>query len=129
MVMNDVWDTLEWHSAEGVVTASDSAGKWHIYNPQGGQLSTAHADWMGSVAEGFVVARRGNKFGYFSTKGTKVTDFMYDEAFSFHNGVALVTKEGKRYHIDTTFRRIASDIEKIVLEVRGQLHDLKSNRK
>ena len=129
MVMNDVWDTLEWHSTEGIVTASDSAGKWHIYNPQGGQLSTAHADWMGSVAEGFVVARSGNKFGYFSTKGTKVTDFMYDEAFSFHNGVALVAKEGKRYHIDTSLRRIASDIEKVILEVRGQLHDLKSNRK
>lgn len=120
MVMNDVWEHMEWYHEEGIITAADSQGKWRIYDSQGRQLSTTPADWMGSVAEGYVVARCDNKFSYYSVSGQKLTNFMYDEAFSFHNGIALVTKGDKRYHIDTSFHRIASDIEKVVIKVRGQ---------
>lgn len=119
MVMNDVWDDLDWHHEEGIVTAADHEGKWHIYDPLGRQLSSVSCDWMGSVAEGYVIGRQGNKFGYFSTSGAKLTNFIYDEAYSFCNGLALVRFKDSLYHIDTTFHRIGPHEEEFILRYRG----------
>lgn len=119
MVMNDVWEDLDWHHQEAIVTAADSNGKWHIYDSCGRQLSSVACDWMGCVSEGFVVGRCGNKFGYFSTYGQKLTNFIYEEAYSFHNGLALVCFKGSRYHIDTTFHRLAPHEEEFIQRFRG----------
>lgn len=113
VVMNDVWEDLAWYGEENVVTACDE-GRWNIYDRQGRQLSAQSADWMGDASEGYIVARRGAKFGYYSTDGQKRTDFIYDEAFSFSEGVALVVRNGIRYHIDTTFHRLTSRAEEKV---------------
>lgn len=118
VVVNDVWSDLCWHPEEGVLTAADTLGKWHIYDPQGRQLSAQPSDWLGCVSEGFVVARKGNKFGYYSTSGQKMTDFIYDEAYGFTNGIALVAYNGTRYHIDTTFHRLGSHEEEFVQRYR-----------
>lgn len=119
VVVNDVWSDLGWHPEEGIVTAADTLGKWHIYDPCGRQLTAQPSDWLGCVAEGYVVARKGNKFGYYSTSGQKMTDFIYDEAYSFINGIALVAHNGNRYHIDDLFHRIASPEEKFIQRFRG----------
>ncbi len=114
VVMNDVWDDLCWYGDENIATASDEDGKWYIFDRLGRRLSTIPADWLGDPSEGFVVARKGKKFGYYSTNGDRLTDFIYDEAFSFCDGVALVTKGKSRYHIDTTLHRISNSQEEIV---------------
>lgn len=119
VVMNDVWEDLCWHPREGVATAADNLGKWHLYDPNGRQLSSVACDWMGCVSEGFVVARKGRKFGYYSTSGQKLTDFIYDEAFGFAGDVALVCFKGSYYHIDTTFHRLASHEEEFIQRYRG----------
>lgn len=119
MIMNDVWDDLDWHAEEGIATAADTLGKWRIYDHLGRQLSAEACDWLGGVAEGYVVGRKGDKFGYLATDGKRCCDFIYDEAYSFHNGLALVCFKGSRYHIDTTFHRLAAPEEKFIQRFRG----------
>ncbi|MBO7301002.1 MAG: WG repeat-containing protein [Tidjanibacter sp.] len=118
VVMNDVWEDLCWYGDENIATASDENGKWYIFDRLGRRLSTIPAEWLGDPSEGFVVARKGKKFGYYATNGDRLTDFIYDEAFSFCNGVALVTKGKSRYHIDTTLHRISNNQEEIVRKLR-----------
>lgn len=105
LIMNDVWEQLEWYGDENIVTAANQRGIWHIFDRMGRQLSAIGADWMGDAAEGFVVARKGDKYGYYSTDGAKRCDCIYDEAFSFHSGRALVCFKGSYYHIDTSLHR------------------------
>ncbi len=119
MVMNDVWEDLGWHHTEGIVTAADKCGKWRIYDSLGRQLSTVACDWLGGVAEGYIVGKSNGKFGYLSTSGEKLTNFIYDEAYSFCNGLALVCFKGSYYHIDTTFHRIAPHEEEFIQRYRG----------
>lgn len=107
LVMNDVWEQLCWYGDENVAVGADSQGRWHIYDRQGRQLSAVACDWMGDASEGFVVARRNGRFGYYSTDGRRHTDFIYQEAFSFSDGLALVRRnEGPYFHIDTSFHRV-----------------------
>ena len=68
-----------------------------------------------------MVARKGNKFGYYSTSGQKMTDFIYDEAYGFINGLALVAHNGNHYHIDDLFHRLASPEEKFIQRFRGMI--------
>lgn len=119
MLFNDVFESLCWHSEERIVTACDDRGKWHIYDPQGRQLSSEASEWMGSVAEGMVVARKGKRFGYYSTNGRLLTGFVYEEAFGFLNGLALVKRAGKRHHIDINFKPLSSYDEDFIQRVRG----------
>lgn len=107
LVMNDVWEQMCWYGDENVCIASDNLDRWHIYDRMGRQLTTVACDWMGDASEGFVVARRGARFGYFGTDGQRRTDFLYDEAFSFCEGRALVRRKGDYFHIDTSFHRVA----------------------
>lgn len=105
LIMNDVWEQMCWYSAENVVVAADGMGHWHLYDRMGRQLTAVACDWLGDASEGIVVAKRNGKFGYFTTDGTKRTDFLYEEAYSFSNGLARVKYGGNYYHIDTTFHR------------------------
>lgn len=107
VVMNDVWEQLAWYGDENVCVGGDTQGRWYIYDRMGRQLSTVGCDFMGDASEGFVVARRGGRYGYFSTDGKRHTDFIYDEAYSFSGGRALVRRKGGPYfHIDTSFHRV-----------------------
>lgn len=112
MVMNDVWAEVVWYPDENIAVATDDKGFWQIYNRMGHQLSAHPADWMGDASEGFVVARRGRKYGYYSTDGHKLSDFIYDDAQPFVNGRALVCFRGRYYHIDTSLHQVSNGIKK-----------------
>lgn len=105
-VMPPVYEILEWLGADNVVTACRE-GRWELYDRSGRTLSAAPYDWIGGAAEGTLIVRRGDKFGYITTSGTSVTDIRYDEAYSFRNGEALVTAGEESYHIDRTGRKIS----------------------
>lgn len=114
VVMNDVWKDLHWYADENIALAANDKDQWYIFDRMGRRLSTIPADWLGDPAEGFVVARSGKKFGYYSTNGDRLTDCIYDEAYGFSQGTALVTKGSSRYHIDTSLHRISTRDEEIV---------------
>lgn len=111
MVMNDVWRSLVWYCEENIVAAENDKGEWHIYDRMGHQISAMSADWMGDAAEGYVVARRGDKYCYYSINGARCTDFIYDEAYAFQDGKALVCYKGHHYYIDTTGHQ--TDLKKV----------------
>lgn len=116
-IMSPIWEDMIWHGAENIVTAMRN-GIWHIYDRMGNQASVDGCDAMGSASEGYLVGRRGDKYGYYDTAtGQKCVDFIYDEAAPFRNGLAAVTHSGNSYHIDTTFRRLSARREhKLELE-------------
>lgn len=105
IIMNDTWEQMCWYCNDNVVVAADNMGNWHLYDRMGRQLSTVACDWMGDACEGIVVAKRNGKFGYITTDGQKRTDFIYEEAYSFSDGLARVKHNGRYYHIDTSFHR------------------------
>lgn len=93
------------------MAAENDKGEWHIYDRMGHQISAMSADWMGDAAEGYVVARRGDKYCYYSINGARCTDFIYDEAYAFQDGKALVCYKGHHYYIDTTGHQ--TDLKKV----------------
>ena len=115
-VMEDRWADIVWHGEENIITASEDGKWWHIYNRRGHQISYYPCHGFGTPSEGYIVARFGNKFGYYATSGEKRVDFIYERAGSFNRGFALVCYNGNSYHIDTTFHRIGSVQENLLAE-------------
>ena len=55
-------------------------------------------------SEGFITVTDGSgKYAYMDLNGNYVTDFTYDVAFPFLNGIAMVCIDDKDYFIDTSF--------------------------
>ena len=115
-VMEDRWADIVWHGEENIITASEDGKWWHIYNRRGHQISYYPCHGFGTPSEGYIVARFGNKFGYYATNGEKCVDFIYERAGSFNRGFALVCYNGNSYHIDTTFHRIGSVQEQLLAQ-------------
>lgn len=115
-VMKDRWVDIIWHGEENIITATEDGKWWHIYNRRGHQISYYPCHGFGTPSEGYIVARFGNKFGYYATNGEKCVDFIYERAGSFNRGFALVCYNGNSYHIDTTFHRIGSVQEQLLAQ-------------
>ncbi|MBR4851320.1 MAG: WG repeat-containing protein, partial [Tidjanibacter sp.] len=115
-VMEDRWADIVWHGEENIITATEDGTTWHIYNRRGHQISYYGCHGFGTPSDGYIVARWKEKFGYYTTEGEKVVDFIYEQAGSFHKGFALVRYNGRTYHIDTTFHRIGSVQEQLLAE-------------
>lgn len=115
-VMEDRWADIVWHGEENIITASEDGKWWHIYNRRGHQISYYPCHGFGTPSEGYIVARFGDKYGYYATNGEKRVDFIYERAGSFHRGFAWVCYNGNSYHIDTTFHRIGSVQENLLAE-------------
>lgn len=54
---------------------------------------------LGSFSEGLINIRRGDKWGYLNIYGKTIIPFIFDEASSFKDGEAEVTKDGFTYYI------------------------------
>lgn len=115
-VMEDRWADIVWHGEENIITSTEDGTIWHIHNRRGHQISYYGCHGFGTPSEGYIVARWKDKFGYYTTAGEKVVDFIYEQAGSFHKGFALVRHNGRTYHIDTTFHRISSVQEQLLAE-------------
>lgn len=61
----------------------------------------------------------GHIFGFYNTKGEQVLPYMYEEATDFHEGLALVKSEGKRFFIDKRGNKMDIDLKKDYSEMRG----------
>lgn len=117
-VMPDIWEDMVWIGEANIATAREKSSKlWHIYNRSGRRLSSLGAESFGMASEGYIVARMGQKYGYFSVEtGQKMIDFIYDKAGPFCNGYAWVTFRGRQYHIDTSFHQVTAHTEWLISE-------------
>ncbi len=50
--------------------------------------------------EGFQALLHKGKWGYIDERGEPITEFIYDDAYEFHQGLAMVEQDGKRAYID-----------------------------
>lgn len=105
-IMKPEYEAIEWYGADNVAAACRD-GIWNLYDRCGRQLTIDGYDWMAEPSEGFIVVRRNNRFGFITLSGTELTGMRYDEAFSFHDGRALVRNGDKNFYIDTAGRRTA----------------------
>ncbi|HHU55497.1 MAG TPA: WG repeat-containing protein [Acholeplasmataceae bacterium] len=59
--------------------------------------------------ENYVAVQKDNKWGYYDISGKKVIDFIYDDAYPFVDGVAVVRETDKYYLINTKGNKIIDD--------------------
>ncbi|ADQ07812.1 conserved hypothetical protein [Caldicellulosiruptor hydrothermalis 108] len=59
-----------------------------------------NVDDFSYFSEGKIITKYNGKYGYIDSSGKKVTDFVYDKALPYNNGVANVCKGGKWGYID-----------------------------
>lgn len=81
-------------------------GLFALFTDRGEQLTGFEFDSLERQACGLLMAQKDGLYGYIATDGTAAIDFVYDEAFSFNSGTAMVDFGGERFGIDTRGRRI-----------------------
>lgn len=79
---NQIFDSYRYHEGRVVVVKDDDG------------------DWWGDEDQ---------KCGYLDTKGELVIDFIYDDAYDFEDGVALVEKNGREFYINTNGKKVKYD--------------------
>lgn len=100
----------------------DRRGKW-VVNPEFG-LDTAMGKWayLGEFSEGLAAAPAPEKglYGYINTKGRWIIEPEFESADAFHDGAALVEKDGTIILIDRKGRELTpeSDGELILRQIR-----------
>ncbi len=104
-VMEPRFEALEWYG-EWNVAAACAEGEWHLYDRCGKRLTASGYDWMAPPAEGALLVRRRNRFGFIDPTGRPLTELRYDEGFSFSGGRALVRTGDTSYFIDREGERI-----------------------
>ena len=104
-VMEPRFEALEWYG-EWNVAAACLDGEWNLYDRCGKRLTASGYDWMAPPAEGTLLVRRRERFGFIDLTGQPVTELRYEEAFSFSDGRALVRTGHTAYFIDREGRRI-----------------------
>lgn len=89
--------------------AMKSVGKWGFVNiADGTALTPFRYDGFQYFSCGLCPVSEGDKWGFINTKGTLVIPLQYDKVYLFdpEKRCNLVEKNGERYYIDTTGRRI-----------------------
>lgn len=59
-----------------------------------------YTEQSNSIVGDYAVVKKNGKYGYVKSDGTLLTDYIYDDAYPFHNGMAAVKKDGKAGFID-----------------------------
>ena len=100
-----ICEDLEWDPFTGTAKVMID-GKWGLFDRSGQPLVPMKYDWMGGSGDGLIVARIGEQYGYIRKDGSEGIPFIYEDAFSFEKGKALVELNGEQFSIDTEGHRI-----------------------
>ncbi|HML37407.1 MAG TPA: WG repeat-containing protein [Bacillota bacterium] len=84
--------------ASGIAEATE----YDVLDRTGTLLSKAPYtnDWLWTVSEERLRVGRDGKYGFLDLSGNEIIPLVYDDAFSFHEGLAAVCKDGKWGFID-----------------------------
>jgi Copper amine oxidase N-terminal domain. len=96
----------------GIFAAEIEVNKYDFLDNTGALLSKAvyTNDWLRSVSEERLSASRDGKYGFLDLSGNEVIPFIYDEAYSFQEGLAAVCKDGKWGFIDKDGMEVISTV-------------------
>ena len=67
------------------------------------------------------------RFGYINTEGKEVCPFIYSQCDDFHNGKAIVTRNGKQVVINKKFEEISKEYDRISNFVFGYAKVMTNN--
>lgn len=98
-VIEPVCEDIVWYGDSGVLVVSLD-GIYRLRNRNGELISETVYDWIGILENGLMPAKIGEKYGYINLRSETVIKFIYDDAYSFVNGIALVAKDGKEFEIN-----------------------------
>jgi hypothetical protein len=72
----------------------DSNNKWGLINQQGQIILSCEFDTIyPTINDDLILVKKNGLFAYYNTNGTKVIDFLYNDATEFKNGIAAVKEE------------------------------------
>ena len=113
-----------WFDEEGMITAKKD-GKYGAYVFLNGKAEIAvpfeYEEIGFAFDEGFVPAKKGNKWGIIDKNNNVIVSFEYDECKPFNEGMAGVCKDGKWGFADTTGKIV---IACQFYEIEGFMEDL-----
>lgn len=99
VVVDPDFETIEWYASEAIAVASEG-GYFGALDACGKTVIAFEYRWLGSLAEGLLPAMKDDKYGYLDTSGAVALPFVYDDAYSFEGGRALVIIGGIEQTID-----------------------------
>lgn len=98
-VMPPEFEDMSWDSYHNLVTAQKE-GMWGLFDRDGRQIIDYRYDWMGDCDCGMIEVGIGRKYGYVSADGLRSIPLVYDQVYSFRDGIALVELDGREFRID-----------------------------
>ena len=84
----------QWRWPDGKPAIVDKNGTVITSTLQYAEVCSEYSEWK------CYVKQKNGKYGYLDTNGEEIIPFIYDSAASFSDGLASVSKDGKRYFID-----------------------------
>lgn len=80
-------------------------------------------------SEGLLAVEKNNRYGYIDTKGNKVIDYYFDEAYAFNGKYAIVVRNGSYNFIDKNgITQLEDDLEYLYFDDEtGNLWFVKNN--
>ncbi len=99
-ILSPCFEDVEWFPELNVIKALMD-GHYGLYSREGEEITGQIYTKMLSPGDGLFAVRKECHFGFIRRDGSVAIDFIYDDAFSFQNGKARVTRNGSVYLIDT----------------------------
>jgi len=98
--------TSVWHCKKDNIFIVRKEKLGGVCNSEGKEIIPCKYDELipFNVAEGVILLKLSNKYGYADTKGNILIDFQYESAESFKNGVAMVSKDGSSFLISNPLK-------------------------
>ena len=81
----------------GVFSAEISENNYDFMDKSGALLNQSHYnnDWLRDVSEDTLSVKKDSKYGFLDTSGKEIVPCIYDDAYSFSEGLAAVYRNGK----------------------------------
>lgn len=96
---------IVWYGEQGIAVV-EVDGKQRIVDREGKRIGRRDFDWIGILENGLMPARRGEGYGFINATAQMVIDFVYNDAYSFSDGQALVLLDGQEFYIDQNGERV-----------------------
>lgn len=103
------YETLEWNGCNRTILASVD-GYFGVMDVEGNILVPFEYRWLSVASATMFVASRDQKYGYIDLSGSQITPFIYDDAYAFCDGRALVVQGGDEFLIDTMGQKIVQHL-------------------
>ncbi|MBQ4279662.1 MAG: WG repeat-containing protein [Rikenellaceae bacterium] len=98
-IVAPAYELLDWDADNGIAKVM-SEGLFGLLNRLGEEIVPLIYEWMGEMDSGLIPARKDDRYGYLRRDGSVAIPFVFDDAYDFADGRALVLRGESAYYID-----------------------------